>query len=478
MASTQNQLDSHQRPSTPTSRTTSPNFNRRRSRPPSVVSEDSQVVLLNDPHNSHPSSPRTSDRHRAQISSSSKASSIAGEGRKCWICLATETEDTPTSSAWRAPCPCALTAHERCLLDWVTQLEDPHHSRKTIECPQCKAKITIVRPRSYFAEGILALESAGGRLVIPIILMTVAGGVLAGFWVHGCVTILLIFGIEDGDALLGFAANGTVSSADLFLPLVPVLLIASRTTMFDNLLRALPIVFLYSHVSAWSSSKLWPPSPAITFLALPYIRSAYNAFYDYFFAPRKKAWLKELEPRGGDHGEGPANENNLPPEEQGDEQAHGHVFEIGLEIQLVAGDDVPDQPLPVEIPPAEQANGENAPVAPVQAAPRERQLDIVASSMGLADKIVGALLFPALGAAMGELLKLALPYAWRTPPRTWERRSAGLLQTRWGRSVVGGCLVVLLKDSLVLYSRYHLAQTQRKRTVLDWPGKGKRSAGA
>ena len=465
-------------PSSPTSQTASPNHDRKSSRPPSVVSEDSQVVLLNDPHNSQPSSPHRSNSHKAQIASSSKPSSVDSEPRKCWICLATEIEDTPTSSAWRTPCPCALTAHERCLLDWITQLEDPHHSRKIIECPQCKGIITVVRPRNYLTESILALESAGGRLVIPIILITVAGGMVAGFWVHGCVTILLIFGAKDGDPLLGFAANGTFSTADLFLPLIPVLLIASRTTMFDNLLRALPIVFLYSHVSNWSASKLWPPSPAVTFMALPYIRSAYNAFYDYYFAPRKKAWLKELEPRRGDHGEGPANENDPPPEAPEEEPAHGHVFEIGVEIQLMAGDDAPDQPLPVEMPPAEQANAENPPAAPVPAAPRERQLDIVASSMGLADKVVGALLFPALSAAMGELLRFALPYTWRTPPRMWERRSAGLLQTRWGRSVVGGCLIVLLKDSMVLYSRYHLAQTQRKRTVLDWPGKGKRSAGS
>ena len=322
------------------------------------------------------------------------------------------------------------------------------------------------------------MESAGGRLVIPIILITVAGGVLAGFWVHGLTAVLLVFGIEDGEPLLGFASrSASYSTADLFLPFIPVLLIASRTTMADGLLRALPIVFLYSHVSAWSGSRLWPPSPAITFATLPYIRSTYNALYDYYFAPRKKAWLKALEPRGGEDGEAPANENNQAPEEQG-EEAHGPVFEIGVEIQLMGGDDVADQPVAADLPPA-QPIAENPPAAVRQAAPRERpQLDIVGSSLGLADKIVGALLFPALSAAMGELLKLALPYTWRTPPQIWERRSAGLLQTRWGRSVVGGCLIVLLKDSTVLYSRYRLAQIQRKRTVLDWPGKGRRSRGA
>lgn len=314
------------------------------------------------------------------------------------------------------------------------------------------------------------MESAGRKLVVPIILVTVAGGLLAGFWLHGCTAVLLVFGTEDGEPLLGFAARDRrYLSADLFLPLIPVFLIASRTTMADGILRVLPIFLLYSHVSAWSVSRLWPPSPAFTFATLPYIRSTYNAFYDYFFAPQKKAWLKELEPRGGEHGEGPANENNQAPEEH-EGEAHAHVFEIGVEIQLMAGDDVPDRPLAVGPPPV--------PAAQVQAPPRERpQLDLVGSSLGLADKIVGALLFPALSAAMGELLKLTLPYAWRTPPQMWERRSAGLLQTRWGRSVVGGCLIVLLKDSAVLYSRYRLAQIQRKRTVLDWPGKGSRSGG-
>lgn len=401
-------------------------------------------------------------------------SSSANEPRKCWICLGTDIEDTPTSSSWCAPCPCALVAHEGCLLDWVAHLEEPLHQdgrRKKIECPQCKAEITIARPRSYFVEGILAIESASGRLVLPMILVTVAGGLLAGFWFHGRTAVLLVFGSKDARHLLGLdTPSNAYSNLDLALPLIPVILIASRTTLADGILRVLPIFLLYSHIPAWSNSNLWPPSAALTFAALPYIRTAYNAFYHYFIAPRKKAWLKALEPRGGEHGEGPANENNAAPVDHG-EGLHAHVIEIEVEVQLVAEENVPDRP-----PRVEQLDVENLPAAQAQAPPRRRpQLDIVGSSLGLADKIVGALLFPAFSAAMGELIKFTLPYAWRTPPRIWERRSAGLLQTRWGRSVVGGCLIVLLKDTAVLYSRYRLAKIHNKRTVLDWPGKGRRS---
>lgn len=475
MASIQNQNESHQRPSFPSSRSSSP-LPRRRSPAQSIVSEDSQTVLLEDSHS--PSFPQAStDQSASQISCSSQPSSNATEPRKCWICLATETEDTPTSSAWRTPCPCALTAHERCLLDWVAQLDHQDARRKKIECPQCKAVITIARPRSYLVEGILALESAGGRLAIPIILVTVVGGLLAGLWFHGCVSVVLVFGIDDAQRLLGldrhFSKGRVYPTGELFLPLIPVCLIASRTTLADSILRVLPIFLLYSHVPAWSVSSLWPPSAAVTFAALPYIRSTYNALYDYIFAPRKKAWLKELQPRGGDHEAEPADEENPAPDGH-EEDGHAHVFEIGVEVQLVAEEDIPNPPAEIELRPA-QPDVENPLAAQAQAPLRERpQVDIIGSSLGVADKVVGALLFPALSAAMGELLKLTLPFTWRTPPQMWERRSAGLLQTRWGRSVVGGCLIVLLKDTAVLYSRYRLATIQRKRTVVDWPGKRRR----
>ena len=323
------------------------------------------------------------------------------------------------------------------------------------------------------------MESAGERLVIPIILVTVAGGILAGFWLHGWVSVLMVFGVEDAQHLLGFAPyagkHGSYPTRDLFLPLIPVCLVASRITLADSLLRALPIFLLYTHVPAWSvSTNLWPPSAAVTFAALPYVRGAYNALYEYIFASRKKAWLKELEPRGAEHDEGPANADHPAPEELAD-NAHAHVFEIGVDIQLVAEEDVPDELLEAGALPALPV-AEDPPAAQAQAPPRERpHLDIVGSPMSVADKVVGALMFPALSAAMGELLKLTLPYTWRTPPQMWERRGAGFLQTRWGRSVVGGCLIVLLKDTAVLYSRYRLARIQRERTVVDWPGRRRRS---
>jgi hypothetical protein len=98
------------------------------------------------------------------------------------------------------------------------------------------------------------------------------------------------------------------------------------------------------------------------------------------------------------------------------------------------------------------------------------------SSLRLADTILGALLFPTISAAMGQLLRLGLPKRLTVAPHGTTK--PGLLQSRWGRSVVGGCLFVVIKDVLVLYCRWKLAENHRQRKVLNWEGgKGKKGKG-
>ena len=105
-----------------------------------------------------------------------------------------------------------------------------------------------------------------------------------------------------------------------------------------------------------------------------------------------------------------------------------------------------------------------------------RQGDIINETSNIADVVLGALVFPAISASMGGLLKYVLPKSWTTTPYSlFERGRPGLLQTRWGRSVVGGCAFVLLKDVLLLYCRWKLSQTHRKRRVMNYDkSKGRR----
>ena len=98
---------------------------------------------------------------------------------------------------------------------------------------------------------------------------------------------------------------------------------------------------------------------------------------------------------------------------------------------------------------------------------------IVEGTSTIGQTIFGALAFPAVAAGMGNLFKLALPASWIGPANTMNGRP-GIFRTQWGRSVVGGALFVVLKDALVLYCRWRLAQSHRQRRIMDYDRKTKK----
>jgi hypothetical protein len=84
----------------------------------------------------------------------------------------------------------------------------------------------------------------------------------------------------------------------------------------------------------------------------------------------------------------------------------------------------------------------------------------------VAKSIMGALVFPGISALMGDLLRTALPASWtRLYPG---QKPTKFLQTRWGRSIVGGCLFVVLKDAVTLYVRWKMAQNHQKRQIANY----------
>ena len=81
----------------------------------------------------------------------------------------------------------------------------------------------------------------------------------------------------------------------------------------------------------------------------------------------------------------------------------------------------------------------------------------------IVNSLVTSLMFPVVSYGMGELLRIAVPKAWVASPG--RRPPTGLLQQRWGRSLVGGCLFVVLKDTFTLYIKYRRVQVKRNRRV-------------
>ncbi|KAJ5158495.1 Zinc finger RING-CH-type [Penicillium coprophilum] len=452
--------------------------------PPNESMEDTETVFLNK---SVPTPSHGSDISSKSLSQSSKPSQASDEDepRKCWICYTDETEDSPLNLEWRSPCPCALTAHEACLLDWLADMENPR-SRKsnggvTMQCPQCKTEIVVTRPRSYVVDMMRLAERLAGRLVLPGMMFTVAGTVWAGCCAHGVYSMYLIFGTDEARQIMEETMEGPWNPGmNIGLPLIPLVLIFSRTRYAEGLLPAIPVLFFAAHNPGQEPDfDLWPPTPAMTFAALPYIKSFYGALYERLFGGLERKWIAEVQPR--------AAEEILDDAQQQDQaeglnrfgdNANGQILmEIDLELQMGIGDE--DEPGLEALPNGQAEDADGVPNGPRDAGQNNnplgigrRQNEIIADTSNLADVVLGALVFPAISASMGGLLKYLLPKSWTSS--TVDRGRLGLLQTRWGRSVVGGCMFVLLKDALVLYCRWKLAQTHRRRKVLNYDRTKKR----
>lgn len=149
------------------------------------------------------------------------------------------------------------------------------------------------------------------------------------------------------------------------------------------------------------------------------------------------------------------------------------------------------------------------------------------STTQIARTVIGALFFPAAASLMGDLLAFTLPKSWTSVSpfplkstfpssptfgassvTSWfdvaknaitetftgrgvseaakgvkgavngmgekgmkavgKGEATGLLQEKWGRSLVGGMMFVVLKDALILYVKWKRARDQGKRRVLDY----------
>lgn len=193
----------------------------------------------------------------------------------CWICQQDATDDTPENSVWRRPCPCSLTAHDECLMEWITSQEAPKPGEmattRKIVCPVCQAPIKVERPRDFLVMLADMVQKVAKGLVVPTALSALIGCFYSGFLVYGFNTMHLVFGQDEARRLLmpssldlraravaensGFwrAIFRFIKLSDPFLPTMPGMklflglpliapgLVLSRTKLADQIFAILPI---------------------------------------------------------------------------------------------------------------------------------------------------------------------------------------------------------------------------------------------
>ncbi|KAK5133405.1 hypothetical protein LTR08_007744 [Meristemomyces frigidus] len=520
----------------------------------SATSEDSQTLFLNS---AQEEPQQSQDQQQSSVPPPRHYQNNDDDPniKKCWICFSDATEDTPETSPWRDPCPCALVAHEECLLDWIADMESPKNSRNRpiggpkIECPQCKSEIKLARPRNYVVDAVRGLERISAKAVTPGAVMVLSGLLYNSSIAWGIHSIYSIFGEDDGfrilrpillnairppvDSYTGDLRQAAQTAVGVLLdhlvhwrlylglPLIAPVVILSRTKLADAVLPILPIIFFATQQHSPDDGldfAHWPPSASLSFAVLPYIRSAYNLYYERVWAAKEKQWLKQIQPRNGqgqndaNNADGVADLGHLDQAAADDD----NIFEVRIDGGLWDDwDEDPGQPQPdaqnnrAAPPPMPQrqpqAGAEQAQPPPNIADDRQqpqpnavpppaqniqqpdRRLSF--SPTAIAETVLGALLFPTLAGLSGDLLKLLLPLAWTTSSAAvslapsalafWRPGlrvpARGLLQEKWARSLVGGCLFVVAKDAVMLYVRWKIARMHRGRKVLDYD---RRKAGA
>lgn len=386
----------------------------------------------------------------------------------CWICLVPLDEVSPTPGPQNTiKCPgCTLTAHESCLLRWLSQLDA--NDQKHAHCPQCKSVISIQQRHFLLLDLRSRIEKASENMALA---MVISGTSLAAGWAgYVCLYSLGAFSINClcpkslSMAALGVSQSGSTIRFDplsrrqmYLIPSIPVWLIISgfRSRFVDVTSLAIPFL-LDGNRMPWALQ-----GPKFVMALLPVARLVYQGAYDNLVDPWIQFWARQLQRPSTSHGNVllQLNGNNFnlfdneEAEAQVEAQAQAQAPGLVLEIAAEANDQNPP-----ELP---NGNGNELPgplrllqraVARSPRMNRARSEDWLISSRSLLLRFLHPLLWPVLSAMTGNLLSMV----------PWIRRH---VPDRFTRNMIGGAVVVLVRDIVNVSSAYLRFLSQRERRI-------------
>ncbi|KAI8058084.1 hypothetical protein BDF22DRAFT_663664 [Syncephalis plumigaleata] len=300
---------------------------------------------------------------------------------------------------------------------------------KKVHCPQCKAVYQLVESRSILL-AIMSRCDTVIRSTIPYICGIGLGCcLLVTCTTFGTYAVLTLCGTEYGERLLG-GPNPWGWRVWVGLPMIPIALIFSRTTYLDAVLPILPL----SIMGGPQYLSVWPPTPAVTTVLLPWIRMAYNGVYQWIFGSMERQWDLQLSPQ-----------YQTPFMEDTATATGAGTTETGINLTNTSPNTEgvhQNEPTPI---PRQQAQIEDDLVDDLVF------IDVMHDVMRT---VIGALLFPAIASFCGSMLgRISLVRSTVRDP--------------FNRSILGGCLFVVAKDVIqLLYKRQRLKQ-RRSRRIRD-----------
>ncbi|KAF5276273.1 hypothetical protein FQA39_LY06622 [Lamprigera yunnana] len=153
-------------------------------------------------------------------------------GRYCWVCFATEEEDT--DAFWVQPCNCRGTTkwvHQSCLQRWVDEKQKGGNVGK-VACPQCQTEYIIVFPNMGIL--VIVLDTVDSFIYkgCPFL----AAGIVVGaiYWcgvTYGAITVMQVVGQKEGLAVMEQADPLVLL---IGLPAIPIALIVGKMVRWED----------------------------------------------------------------------------------------------------------------------------------------------------------------------------------------------------------------------------------------------------
>lgn len=329
------------------------------------------------------------------------------------------------------------------------------------------------------------IDRTYSRFVLPGLAASLTGTILSGCYMHGRWAVSMVFGHDAAMQIYRNALHNEHSGHLLAYSLVPLNLIFARTRYADFVLPSSTLYLIGTQLNSdygfdWTT---WPPHPATAFALLPAVRQSYNWLYEQAFGELNRKWIKEVQPRREEGYEGQEgnianilNEHEAEMAEAGDDG--GVVLELELNLGAVEND---EEALAEVIDAAQQEARDQEADGQPQAdegngGGRVHQLlgdnELMDDTSSIGQLVIGSLVIPAVANVAGNLLQLALPLSWTRAVSSRYARP-NLLSNKWARSLVGGLAFVAVKDMLVLYCRWRLAEGHKKRKIMDYDKKKK-----
>ncbi|CAO3569319.1 unnamed protein product [Mortierella alpina] len=333
------------------------------------------------------------------------------EQNRCYICFGTEED---SEGRWVRPCQCTLVSHEDCLLDWIDK-NRLQFAKKQVRCSVCNTAYRLAEPNSMLLNVYSTFDSLIHAGIPYLTVLGLTCSVLITSTTYGAYAVLTVCGTEEGEKLLGSPSpwSWRVWTG---LPLIPVILIFSRTKLIDSFMPLVPLLIVGNEQLRVS----FPPSPALTLSVMPWIRMAYNSLWTGMVSRLEHRWRQQ-------------------------QIAGSGVARLGMSASIDTMD--------ADAAAAAAATGGNPGDFEIVPMPDDEMPFFDRKDLGRT--IVGALLMPAISSICGSFLGHFSFVRTRVPDT-------------FHRNILGGCLFVVVKDLANLFGTYQEMKRRRVRRIREY----------